>query len=269
MSNKSGVNMECYITKQQAKETCLKLRNFYLGLRDYYKSSGLDIESNRGRRNILMSEPMEIFLAQELSKIFHQVDADGRTGKADICITHKDGTSRELECKLTSPHLSSGSVSFQTDYETLDKKGKLDYVYIVADETFEKFCFIYFKDLDLQDFRALSPGARGKVQMYKHKGMKKATVLLGNVIDLNEMLIDRLEIELHDLIEEAKKRLKNIECKVEGLSTTQNYERKKLMQSYKHNKESFAKRINKLNERIIMKRTHTKSSYSFEYGDLK
>lgn len=184
--------MKCYITKQQALQTCKKLREFYLGLKNYYLSHGLDIESNRGRRNILMSEPMEIFLAQELSRVFYNVDADGRTGKADICITDVDGQIKELECKLTSPHLSSGSIAFQTDFETLERKGKLDYVYIVADETFEKFCFIYFKDLELSDFRGLSPGARGKVQMYKYKGMKKATVLLGNVIDRKEVMLIKL-----------------------------------------------------------------------------
>lgn len=260
--------MECYITKDQAKETCKKLRNFYLGLKDYYSQFGLDIESNRGRRNILMSEPMEIFLAQELMRVFHQVEADGRTGKADICITHKDGTSLELECKLTSPHLSSGSVAFQTDYETLEKKGKLDYVYIVADETFEKFCFIYFKDLDLSDFRGLSPGARGKVQMYKHRGMKKATVLLGNVIDLKEIMLDKLEIELSDLMAEANEKLASITERIESLNETQNYDRSKLLSSYGYNKQMYAKRINKLNEKIIMKRTKTNSSYSFEYGDI-
>ena len=260
--------MECYITKDQAKETCKKLRDFYLGLKNYYLESGLDIESNRGRRNILMSEPMEVFLAQELLRVFHKVEADGRTGKADICITHKDGTSLELECKLTSPHSSSGSVAFQTDYETLHKKGKLDYVYIVADESFEKFCFIYFKDLDLNDFRGLSPGARGKVQMYKHKGMKKATVLLGNVVDLKETMLSKLEHELEDLMIEAKEKLATIEQRIESLNETQNYDRSKLFSSYGYNKQMYAKRINKLNEKIIMKRTKTNSSYSFEYGDI-
>ena len=260
--------MECYITRNQALETCKKLQSFYLGLKNYYSQNGLDIENNRGRRNILMSEPMEVFLAQELFKVFHKVNADGRTGKADICITNKDGTTRELECKLTSPHASSGSVAFQTDYETLEKKGKLDYVYIVTDETFEKFCFIYFKDLDLNDFRGLSPGARGKVQMYKHKGMKKATVLLGNVIDLKDVAVQKLEIELQELMDEGKQKLRSIEQKIEDLKPTQNYERDKLMSSYKHNKESYSKRINKLNERIIMKR-RTNSSYSFKYGELK
>ncbi len=260
--------MECYITKAQAEQTCKKLREFYLGLKKYYADNGLDIESNRGRRNILMSEPMEVFLADELLKVFHQVEADGRTGKADICITNKDGSQRELECKLTSPHASSGSIAFQTDYETLEKKGKLDYVYIIADASFDKFCFIYFKDLELSDFRGLSPGARGKVQMFKHKGMKKATVLHGSYTDLKEVAINNLEKELQDMISEGREKLQSIETRIECLQPTQNYERKKLMASYKHNKETFSKRINKLNERIIIKRT-TNSSYSFHCGDLK
>lgn len=263
-----GDDMKCYITKQQALQTCKNLRQFYLGLKNYYSSCGLNIESNRGRRNILMSEPMEVFLAQELSKVFHHVDADGRTGKADICITDEDGTSKELECKLTSPHLSSGSVAFQTDYETLERKGKLDYVYIVADETFEKFCFIYFKDLELSDFRGLSPGARGKVQMYKHRGMKKATVLLGNVIDRKEVMINKLTHEKVELEKEYSAKLNHIKDRINKLNVSQNHERSKLLSSYEYNKTTCSKRINKMNERIIIKRTQTNSSYSFEYGEI-
>lgn len=261
--------MDCYITKEQAIAACKKLREFYLGLKEYYLSHGLDIESNRGRRNILMSEPMESFLAQELSKYFHHVDADGRTGKADISITSADGSIQELECKLTSPHLSSGSVAFQTDYETLEKKEKLDYVYLVADESFEKFCFIFFKDLQLSDFRDLSPGARGKVQMFKHKGMKKATILLGSVIDRKEIMIEKLKKEKSDLIEEANDKLGSILTRIDSLDSTQNYERSKLLKSYEYNKETYDQRINKLDERITIKIEQTNSSYSFEFGDIE
>ena len=268
MNVNPGDNMKCYISDQQALQTCKSLRAFYLGLKDYYSSHGLDIESNRGRRNILMSEPMEVFLAQELSKVFHHVDADGRTGKADICITSEDGSSKELECKLTSPHLSSGSVAFQTDYETLERKGKLDYVYIVADETFEKFCFIYFKDLELSDFRGLSPGARGKVQMYKHKGMKKATVLLGNVIDRKEVMINKLSAEKNNLVDECNEKLSKIKDRINNLNASQNHEKFKLLSSYEYNKNAYSRRINKLNEKITTKRTQTNSSYSLKYGEI-
>jgi hypothetical protein len=171
--------MSIPLTRTSVVKACKNMQDFYTGLLNYYNSFGLDIESNRGRRNILMSEPMEIFLAQELAKFHESVVADGRIGKADIVIKNGD-VEREIECKLTSPHLSSGSIAFQIDFETLEKKKFLDYIYIIVNEDFLKFCVIYFEKLTTDDFRPLSPGARGKVQMYKHKGMKKATILLGD-----------------------------------------------------------------------------------------
>ena len=183
--------MASYITRDDAFNACQKMARFYTGLKQYYSLYGLDIESNRGRRNILMSEPMEKFLADELSKTFKKVISDGRTGKADITLENKNSAEIEIECKLTSPHASSGAIAFQTDYETLVRKGNLDYVYIIANKDFSGFCCIYFEGLTIEDFRPLSPGARGKVQMYKHRGMKKATVLLGNVIDRKEVQFEK------------------------------------------------------------------------------
>ena len=104
--------MDCYISRKQAIEVCKNLKKFYAGLNEYYSAFGLDIESNRGRRNILMSEPMELFLARELEKTLDNVSADGRTGAADITFGFGDNA-QEIECKLTSPHMGSGSISFQ------------------------------------------------------------------------------------------------------------------------------------------------------------
>ena len=58
----------------------------------------------------------------------------------------------------------------------------MDYVYIIANETFDGFVVIHFKDLTVDDFRDISPGARGKVQMFKYRGMKKARVLVGEAV---------------------------------------------------------------------------------------
>ena len=102
---------------------------------------------------------------------------------------------KELECKLTSRH-RSGAISFQSDFETLQNKKSLDYLYVIADESFSKFAVLHFLGLTTDDFRALSPGARGKVAMFKHKGMKKCNVLLGDVRSLNARHIDRLEKKL-------------------------------------------------------------------------
>ena len=187
-----------------AIETCKNLKNFYAKLSSLYESEGMSITEDLGRRNILMSGPMERFLANALSARYPKVVNDGKTGQPDIVVFTENGDSLELECKLTSPHQSSGSIAFQTDYETLVRKGKVDYVYLVANEAFDEFCFIYFEGLTKDDFRSLSPGARGKVQMYKHRGMKKATVLMGQMINREEVQAQKLSQLLSNLLSEEQ-----------------------------------------------------------------
>ena len=265
--------MKCYLTREQALNACQELSNFYIGLKEYYAANGLDVESNRGRRNILMSEPMEKFIADELSKSFRKVISDGRTGKADIIIEHDD-REIEIECKLTSPHESSGSIAFQTDYQTLRRKGSLDYIYIVANPDFDGFCCIYFSQLTADDFRGLSPGARGKVQMYKHRGMKKATVLVGNVVDRKIRQINKLEAEklrlgmLKSDIDKHLKSYKDVISKkiIDDMSSNKNMAaliNKKYIESQKYDEKLY-----KLEHKIIMKNMEN-SSYSIEYEVIK
>ena len=160
--------MQIPITRAVAINACSAMKVFHTDLVKLYDTHGMDLASNRGRRNILMSAPMEHFLAKAIrdTLVFESVESDGRTGEADITVFTKNGNI-EIECKLTSPHQSSGSICFQTDHDTLLNKGSLDYVYIISDADFKKFCVVYFKDLTTDEFRSLSPGARGKVQMYK------------------------------------------------------------------------------------------------------
>lgn len=259
--------MTSYISRQHAVGACQRMQTFYKGLAAYYKTSGLDIESNRGRRNILMSEPMEIFLADELRKTNQTVVADGRTGKADIVIIN-GRLETELECKLTSPHLSSGCIAFQTDFETLERKVSLDYIYIIADPSFEKFCAIYFKGLTIEDFRALSPGARGKVQMYKHKGMKKATMLAGSFIDLNEISINKT-VEKQRLYNiEANEKIEVLTSRLYALSETQVYDRNKIKNSIEIIKNDLSEKINKFNKDIKIKSSRT-SRYTYKFESLE
>ena len=254
---------DCYIKREDAINACENLLKFYDGLKNYYKSFGLNIESNRGRRNILMSEPMEHFVAVELAKSFESVISDGRTGKADIVI-EDDRLNCELECKLTSPHESSGSIVFQTDYETLAKKGSLDYIYIIANADFTGFCVVFFKGLTLEDFRSLSPGARGKVQMYKHKGMKKATILVGESINRKDLQVTKLENSINVITQEHVSKTEDFAKRFEALMPSQIYDQNKILDSIEYNNRNFAKKINKLEEKIIIKK-NTKSSYSFKY----
>lgn len=178
-----------YITKEIAHSAIKNMSLFHEDVRDLYGKYSMDILSNLGRRNILLSQVQEKCFANELSKNYDGVLEDGRTGRPDIYIGE---IKKELECKLTSRHVS-GAFSFQSDYETLSAKGPLDYLYVLANKEFDKFSVLFFEGLTIEDFRPLSNGARGKISMYKHRGMKKCSVLLGSVENLNHTNIQRIE----------------------------------------------------------------------------
>lgn len=183
-----------YIDRSMAKNALQKMRGFHEGVVGIYKAYDMDLLDNLGRRNIVMSQTQEKFFAQELAKKYTGVIEDGRTGQPDIVIGQLD---KELECKLTSRH-KSGAISFQSDYETLLKKGSLDYLYVVADHNFEEFGVFLFEGLTTQDFRPLSTGARGKVAMYKHKAMKKCRPLLGRFENINEANLKKINLKLEE-----------------------------------------------------------------------
>jgi len=161
-----------------------------------------------------MSLPQEVFLAQELSKSFVEVEADGRPGYADIYIGDIDA---EIECKATSPTQSSNSISLSTDYATLENKESLDYVYIISDETFEKFCVLHFEGLTPDDFHNPSTGSRGKSQMIKHLGMPKSNVLWGEVIDSEVQRQLILKQEFDDTFTDESDELFKNKTRIESL----------------------------------------------------
>ena len=178
-----------YITREMAERALTKMRNFHADLDKIFQQHGMDLKENLGRRNILLSQAQEKFFAEELATQYEGVISDGRTGQPDIVITSLD---KELECKLTSK-TKSGAYSFQSDFETLQKKGSLDYLYVVADENFEKFTVLHYEGLTTKDFRHLSPGARGKVSMKKHAANKKLNKVYGDLASKSMKQIKRLE----------------------------------------------------------------------------
>ena len=179
-----------YITREDVRSTLVNMQSFYHELKEVFQRSGMNIEDNLGRRNILMSQVQEEFLARTLSTRYEDVIADGSPGKADIFIADHD---REIECKLTTVN-KSGSISLQSDYETLKQKGSLDYVYFVASPDFESFAVLYFQGLTVDDFRPLSNGSRGKVAMKKHAGMEKAEILWGGAQKKNDLELEKLNV---------------------------------------------------------------------------
>ena len=186
-----------YITREIAERALIKMKKFHQDLDNVFQSHGMNLKENLGRRNILLSQAQEKFFAEELSYHYEGVISDGRTGQPDIVI---ESLNRELECKLTSKN-KSGAYSFQSDYETLNKKGSLDYLYVVADENFEKFTVLHYEGLTTDDFRHLSPGARGKVAMKKHVANKKLNKVYGDLESKSLKQIKRLEtlLEKNDI----------------------------------------------------------------------
>ena len=188
-----------YITREMTTNALSSMASFHRHMNNSFSKFGMNFKSNLGRRNVVMSQTQEHFFAKELEKVYASVESDGRTGKADIVIPE---LGKELECKLTSGNRGkSVTYSFQTDWETLRNKGSLDYLYVLCDEDFEKFCVLYFENLTPEDFYPPSNGSRGKSRMKKHSAMKKCTVLMGDVETQNSIQIEKIsrEIKSYDL----------------------------------------------------------------------
>ena len=181
-----------YLTRNDALSALADMKAFHDECKTMYARHGFNLLDNLGRRNIILSQAQEKYFADALSKKFKNVRNDGRTGEPDIVIGELN---KELECKLTSRH-KGGAISFQSDYQTLLQKENLDYLYVIGDENFESFAVLHFEGLNVDDFRPLSTGSRGKVAMFKHKGMKKCNILCGDVVDINEENLEKLHKKL-------------------------------------------------------------------------
>jgi len=177
-----------YLTRSMSSEAIQNMSSFHNDIVNTYDRYGMDLLDNLGRRNIVMSQAQEKFFSQVLGKCYDGVRNDGATGQPDIVI---GALGKELECKLTSKH-KSGTISFQTDHATLLQKGSLDYLYVVADRDFKNFAVLYFAGLDVGDFHNPSPGSRGKVSMIKHKAMAKCSVLMGEMINRNNLELNKI-----------------------------------------------------------------------------
>jgi hypothetical protein len=182
---------ESYITTEMAREAIRSMRAFHDDLQRTMSSHGIDLLANLGRRNILLSQAQEKFFAEAIGKRY-DVQESGRTGEPDIYVRTLD---RELECKLASPQ-SNGSIGLQTDYETLLRKGKLDYLYVVADESFESFAVFHYTDLTADDFGPMANGSRGKVQLLKHRAKDRLRPLIGSMREINHTRLVEIESKL-------------------------------------------------------------------------
>jgi len=237
-----------YIQKGEAVRILAAMKGFESDLRAVYRKWDYNFRDNLGRRNALVSMSQEAETARILSERYEGVTSDGGSGKPDICIAEIDA---ELECKLTSGSRSGNSVTydFRTDWETLCNKGILDYVYIVASEDFNSFCFLYFKGLTPDDFFPPATGSRGKSRMNKSVAMKKCVPLFGSFEELSINHIENLTQEIDDHTTTYQNRSDELSSRLVRDGTTE----KKIAaikQIIKNNDKAASKKFEKLHKRL-------------------
>tara|TARA_R110002074_G_scaffold72657_2_gene167266 strand:- start:138 stop:752 length:615 start_codon:yes stop_codon:yes gene_type:complete len=182
------------------------MKKFHTDLNDLHERYGLSMLENTGRRNILMSSVQEEFFAEALSSSYEDVTNNGRTGEPDIFVGELN---KELECKITTPS-PKGGINLQTDYRTLQKKGNLDFLYVIADRAFEKFVVLHYNDLNANDFTTPSASSRGKAKLTKHIAASKCNVLWGKVHSKNDIELAKLQKKLKVCSEVAVKKKEKI-----------------------------------------------------------
>ena len=156
-----------YITREDMLEVIARMQDLESKLGRLFSNHNYNLRENLGRRNQLLSAVQE----------------------------------KETGSK------SGGSISFalQTDYATLKKKESLDYLFMLANDDFDKFCIIFFEGLTIDDYFPPASGSRGKSRMRKQTAIEKATFLVGGV----KNLADDHVVNINKEIEERKAELAN------------------------------------------------------------
>jgi hypothetical protein len=238
------------------------LITFEQSLKDLFDQYDMNLRDNLGRRNALISSLQEKVTAKHLGDIFNDVINDGAPGKPDIQIHDID---RELECKITSGSRSKGYVSYalQTDYDTICKKSSLDYMYVLCNNTFDKFCVLFFEGLTSEDFFPPASGSRGKSRMKKKNAMKKVTPLWGSYVIKNEELISRYGDRKKEHLEKHNEKI----GKILNRAYDENICLKKVGSMIENEEVAYDEKIAKLDEKI--KRWEEKDpQFSFVFKSL-
>ena len=255
-----------YLSKEQTRQVLKEMQKFEGVLNVIFQLHDLDLRENTGRRNALISKCQEKETAQVLRQSFKEVIEDGNTGKPDIYIKDID---TELECKLTSGSKSNNSVSYslQTDYATLEKKGSLDYLFIIANKTFDKFCVLFFEGLTIDDYFEPANGSRGKSRMCKWKAMEKVTVLHGDYEIVNEVRIAKLKEQRTVIQSEKAARLSELRVRLSECSKFAIKERENIISIMKNEEDRYEKQVEKVDAKI-KKWSEKTNAYSYKLHTL-
>ena len=252
-----------YITRKDILEVLQRMQEFESKLANLFTDYDYNLRDNLGRRNMLLSAVQEKETARVLRKKYARVEADGAPGKPDVVICDID---KELECKLTSGSKSGGSVSFslQTDYATLKNKGSLDYLFILSNDNFDKFCVILFEGLTIDDYFPPASGSRGKSRMRKESAMKKATFLIGGVKNLADDHLGKIQKELDERQQELDYRLVGLRNKLNGTSLNAPTAREQISNVITNEASRYDSAIAKLRSRKKYWVENPKYSFQFE-----
>lgn len=250
-----------YITRDDMLSVITSMQNFESSLLNMFKTYSYDLRDNIGRRNMLLSAVQEKEVARSLSKRYTRVLSDGAPGKPDVVI---EDIGKELECKLTSGSRSNGSVSYalQTDYATIKNKGRLDYLYIIANEEFNEFCVLFFEGLTADDFFPPAKGARGKSRMRKESAMMKAVPLVGSITNNAKETIESINKEIMDKLLQKEKRINELKEKLK--STSLNAEKKREDISRIIDNETI--RYEKAVAKLVKRRNYWESNSSYTFN---
>lgn len=197
------------VDRKIALSALRRIRDLYSSLRETFINHGIDINEDVGRRNSMISLAQEKFFTDEIKQKYGKAFQDGSSGKPDI--VHGDQDS-ELECKITSPS-RTGSVSFRVDYRTLGTKGKLDILYLIVNDCFDKFGLVHFRDITVNDLHEPSEGSRDKSEIVKHRCIERCTPIVGTFHSVNDSEISKLISEKDRLWDEHIENLSKVKQK--------------------------------------------------------
>lgn len=205
-----------YLFQDDAVNAIHGLKSFHADLELLFKKHGMNLESNPGRRNVILSQAQEEFFAKELSKRYTDVVADGKTGMPDIMIGE---LGIELECKLTSP-MKGGALNLQADeFSVSDEKPK-DFLYVI-NRDMKEFAVLHFIGLTKSDFIVPnSSRSKGKMRLSKSRAFKKCHVLLGNIENRTDRLLEQAKEELASTNQRAVKTRQKLQERVEFWSNS-------------------------------------------------
>lgn len=179
-----------YLDRASSVEAIKNISTLFEEVSGVYRSHGIDIDRDVGRKNILISAAQEHFFAKAIASVVGDCTNDGRTGMADIVIGSLED--REVECKVVCQG-KTGSWSLQADKATLERKGSCDFLYLLFDRTHENTAVLLFEDLVPDDFYDPAPGSRGKARLKKSSAFKKCKALVGGFENKRKKFLQRYQ----------------------------------------------------------------------------